>query len=804
MLNDLRFAFRMLTVRPWFSAIVVLTLALGIGINTTVFTLANAVLLKPVPVPNGGRLVCVMEQSLKDPRLKRWVSLPAYRDFRAQARTLSGLEAADQVQGSISENGLPAERYQLGEVSPGLFAMLQIWPVLGRPFTDADGVRGAAPVVMLGYGMWQSRYGGTADVIGRVVHVNGKAATIVGVMPEGFQFPNTQEFWMPLQPSPASEDRSGGGLMMVGLIRPGLDQAAVQADLARIAAGLARLHPDTEKDLTAQVLTFHEAFNGGPIRLIFMLMLGAVGFVLLIACANVANMMLSLSQVRSREIAVRVAVGASRGQIIRQLLVESMTLSVLGGLAGLLLSLFGVRAFDLACQDVGKPYWIQFTMDWVAFGYFALVSLGTGVVFGLVPALRTSRVDLNTALKEGTVGGSPGAGRLSGALVVVQFALTVVLLAGAGVMIRGFVEAQGINAAVPAAHLLTARVSLPDGKGERYETEEARRRMHDRILETLVTLPGVTGAALTSDMPGLGSQTRDIEVEGRPDPDPKQRPRAAAVFASARYPALVGLPLLTGRFLNETDGLPGREAAVVTRVFAAHFWPGASPLGGRFRFHQDGKPGAWITVAGVCGDLDQNPMDTVPAPLAFMSDRQEPWAWLGLLVRTDRDPAAVASAVRDGVRRIDPDLPVFEVRTLPEALAHQFWFLRVFGSLFLVFSLIGLAMASVGIYAVVAQATARRTREIGIRMALGATAGSVVALVVSRGFRQLGVGLLVGLAGAVVASRLMQGLPAVGSGHDPLIFSCSILLLLLVGLFACWLPARRAASIPPTEALRAE
>jgi predicted permease len=794
----------MIATRPWFSATVIITLALGIGVNTTVFTLVNAALYKPVPIPGGERLVIVAEHETKNPANRHPVSLPEYREYLEQNHTFSGLEAADTDQGVISENGIPPDRYDLAAVSPGLFGMLKTWPVLGRAFLAADGQRGAPRVALLSYSVWQKRYGGVSDIVGRTVQLNGSATTIIGVMPDGFHFPSTQDLWTPYVPAPENEDRTHRDLMLFGLLSPRTNIAAARADLAQISERMAKAFPETEKDYTALVQTFQESMNGGPIKLIFLLMLGAVGFVMLIACANVANMMLSRAQSRSREIAVRAALGASRLQIIRQLLVESVLLSALGGLLGLLLSQFGVHAFDLATQDVGKPYWVQFTMDWRAFAYFAALSLSTGLIFGIVPAWRASGVDLNTTLKDGTAGGTQRGSRLSGSLVVFQFALTVVLLAGAGVMIRSFVDAQRINPFVPAEHLLTARVSLPDGKGERYESVDARRKMHDRVLERLAALPGVTQVALSSDMPGLGSQTRDIEVEGHPNLDPKQPARAATVFATPNYLSTIGLPILMGRALNASDGLEGKEASIVTRSFAARYWPGESAVGRRFRFIPDGKPAAWVTVVGVCGDVVQDTMDPNPAPLAYFSNRQEPWAWLGILLRTGGDPVTATSSLRGAMQQLDPALPLFEVRTLPAAIDHEHWFLEVFGSLFLLFALIALAMALVGIYAVVAQATSRRTREIGIRMALGASAGRVVRLVLSRGLVELGAGLALGLAGAIAATRLMKGIPGLSSTNEPLIFILVVSVLLAAGLFASWLPARRAAKVDPLVALRTE
>jgi putative ABC transport system permease protein len=794
----------MIATHPWFAATIIATLALCMGVNTTVFTLVNAALFKPVPIPGGERLVAVREQDEKNPKDISGVSLPEYLEYREQARTLSSLEASSTQQAIVSEKGNPPDRYSMATVTAGLFEMLKTPPILGRPINRADCVAGAAPVVLIGYSIWQKRYLGAPDAVGRIIRLNGVPTTIIGVMPEGFRFPQVEDLWAPLVPTKDRLDRTHRDLMVYGLLTPGAGMDTANSEFSLISTRIAKAFPETEKGMTALVQTFHEAFNGGPIKLIFLLMLGAVGFVLLIACANVANMMLSRALARSREIALRAALGASRWQIIRQLLVESVLLSVIGGLVGLMLAQFGIHAFDIATQDVGKPYWVQFTMDWRAFTYFAAFSIGTGLVFGIVPARRASRVDLNTALKDGAVGGTQRAGRLSGILVVLQFALTVVLLAGAGVMIKGFIDVQRVNPFVPAAHIFTARLSLPDGKGERYESVESRRKMHDALMVRLAALLGVTEAALASNMPGLGSQYRDMEVEGAANPDPKHPPRAAAVFATPNYLAAIGVPIQSGRPLNETDGLEGREAAVVTRDFASRYWPGESPIGRRFRFITDGKPAAWNVVVGVCSNVAQNIQDKSPPPLVYLSDRQEPWAWIGIMLRASGDPSALTGAVRTAVQDIDPDLPLFEVRTLPAAIEHDNWFLKVFGSLFLLFAIIGLLIASIGIYAVVAQATSRRTREIGIRMALGASARNVVQLVLAQGLLQLGIGLAIGLTGAIAATRLMNSLPLASSTSDPMIFVAVVALLTCVGLFACYLPARRAAHIAPTEALRTD
>ncbi len=806
MFNDLRFACRMLVAHRWFSAAVIATLALGIGINTTVFTLVNAVLFKPVPIPGGERIVTVTNRSLTKPDERSRVSWADYLEYKAQNRTFEGIEAAARNQGVISEPGTPPERFSLARVTPRLFTLIRTPPIIGRGFVPADGRPGAEAVMLLGHGVWKNRYAGAPDVVGRAVRVNGQPATIIGVMPEGFKFPNNEDFWMPLAPDAELEKRTNHGLELFALLKSGATIAAADADLAVIAGRIAREHADTNKDLGASVRTFHETYNGDKIKAVFLMMLGAVGFVLLIACANVANMMLSRALARGREIAVRAAMGATRWQLVRQLLVESVLLSSLGGLLGLGLSAFGVHAFDLASRDVGKPYWVLFEMDWRAFSYFAALTVLSGILFGLVPALRASKVDLNTAMKDGTPGGGSHRGRLTGALVVLQFALTVVLLAGAGLMVRSFFAAQELNSFVRPQSIFTARIQLPEGKGEHYAEPLARRQFFEQLLPALRALPGVTAVAAAASFPGLGAAQRGLEIDGRPNPDPKQPPQAAMIVQTPNYLATIGLPILLGRGFTETDGDPGKEAVVVSRAFAAKHWPGETAVGKRFRLLENEKPKEWMTVIGVCADLVQNPNDKDTPPVVHLTYRQEPWGWMGILLRTSVDPASLATPVRATLQKIDQDLPLFEVRTLTAALEKQRWFLNIFGTLFTVFALTGLLMASVGIYAVVAQTTARRTREIGIRMALGATAAAIAQLVLTRGLTQLLIGLVLGLGGAIAASRLLDkiGFLIGVSPHDPVVFLGITALLIAIGVAACWLPARRAAAIAPIEALRTE
>jgi len=797
----------MIAKHRWFSAAVVATLAIGIGINSTIFTLVDAVLYKPVGVPGGERLVVVSGFQLDNPSENSPVAWLDFVEFRDHNTSFAALNAIENGQGVIGEAGIPPERYSLARITPGMFGMIQTPVVLGRGFTPADGEPGAEPVMLIGYQIWQQRYGGAADAIGRSVRLNGSPTTIVGVMPQGVRFPNNRDLWVPLVPTAAHEDRGSRTLFLCGMLKPGVSPEAAMSDLSVIATRLRTEFAETNENRGVRVGTFHEFFNGGPIRVVFLMMLGAVGFVLLIACANVANMMLARGVARGREIAVRAAVGASRGRLVRQLLVESVLLSAIGGAAGLGIALFGLRAFDLATQNVGRPYWIDFSMDWRAATYFVLISLASGVIFGLLPALRASRVDLNTAIKTGTPGSGTDKGRLTGSLVVLQFALTVVLLAGAGAMIRSFFAVREINAFTQPESLFTARVQLPEQDGERYKEPESRRQFTEAALADMRNLPGVTAAAVASTAPGMQGSSRSVQIDGRPAPTPELPESGSMVVTTPGYLETARLPLLLGRTFNELDGEPGREAAIVSLAFAERYWPGEDAIGKRFRLSpQPDADEAWMTVVGVSANLDADPNSPEAPPTFYITYEQKPWGWMTFLLRTTGDASVLATPVRQVVQRHDAELPMFDVRTLAAGIEQETWFLKVFGTVFSVFAVSGLVMAGVGIYGVIAHHTARRTREIGIRMALGATTANIARLVVSRGMWQLGLGLALGLGGAFAAVKLMAsaGLLVAVTATDPTLFVGVVGLLLMVGLSACWLPARRATRVAPTEALRTE
>ncbi len=797
MRNDLRFALRMIFSHRWFSLAVVITLALGIGLNTMVFTLINAVLFKPVPVPGGARLVSILSRNGTTREGFQPMSLADFEDYRAQAASLESMEGAIDEEGVISENGNPPQPYHLQRATAGIFSMLHANPILGRGFVSTDDKPGAAPVVVIGYGVWKDRYGSASGVIGRQVRVNAQLATIIGVMPDGYRFPSGVDIWMPLVPTPEFQKRDNRRIRAYGILKPGVSLQAATGEFDRISRRLASQYL-VDKDFGASVETFHQRYNGGEIRIIFLLMLAAVGFVLLIACADVANMMLSRALTRKREMSIRAALGASRWRVIRQLLIESVLLSMIGGLLGLGLAALGVRWFDFATREV-RPSWIAFTMNYTVFGYFAALCIVSGLLFGTAPALRASRADLNELLKDGARSvGRHREGWLTSLLVVFQFALTLVLLTGAGIFVHSLLASFSINPSIPASQLTVARLNLPD---TRYKDADARLRFYDQLLPRLRAIPGVSRVAIVSAAPGLGAGREQIELEHAPVNDPSHRLSISLLAQSAGYFETIHLPLLEGRDFTATDGAPQHAVAVLTREAAARFWPNQDPIGKRFRLYDNQKPTEWTTVVGVSANMVQELISNDPRPLIFVPYRQEGWESMSIMLESSLDPTA---AVRAAVQALDAELPLREVSTLSAALEHQTWFLRVFGKLFGSFAFIGLVMASVGIYAVIAHAGSLRTQEIGVRVALGASFHSILMLVMKRGLWQIGSGLMLGLALAIPAAHLMSAIPLRVSASDPTVFLIVAAVLVTVGVFACWLPARHAAGLDPVRAIRYE
>ena len=806
---NLKYAVRMLVKDPWFTCVAVLALGLGIGVNNTVFTFVNAVLLRGLPFANADQIVHVNSRNSAENN-DMPVSYPDFVDWRAQAKTFASLAAFQPSTMNISDSGHPPERAQGVRISANAFSILGERPITGRDFRSDEDHKGAEPVALVGYGIWKTRYGSDPNLVGRSIKINEVPHTVIGIMADGMRFPFNADLWVPLVPDGDLEKRDVRRLNLFGRLAPGSTIKRAQSELSGIAKALEQQYPDTNKNVDAEVMTFNDRFNGGPIRIVFLALMGAVGCVLLIACANVANLMLSRSVRRSREIAVRVALGASRGRVIRQLLLESVLLACLGGVLGLALSLVGVRLFDAAVSDVGKPYWIKFTMDSTVFAFLLAVCFATGIIFGLVPALQVSKTNLNDILKENGRGNAGGrrARWLASSMVVAELTLTIVLLAGAGLMIRSFFKLYAMDVGVDTSRMLTMRLSLADKK---YPTPEQRRLFYESLLPRLAAVPGVAAASITSAPPASGAGTRQLEIEGRPAADPAKLPEVTTLLVSDGYFDALGTSMRQGRALRDEDGKEGSEAVVVNARFASQFFPGEDAVGKRIRLKTGGRAAAqepakpWMTIVGISPTIRQrNVQEIEPDAVAYLSYRLEPPQGTAILIRSHGDAGSLISALRQAVQTVDPDQPVFGVQTMDQALAQNRWPYRVFGTLFTIFAIIALVLSAVGIYAVTAYSVTQRTQEIGVRMALGAQPRQVSWLILRQGLVQLIVGLTLGTAGALAAGPILQALLVQIKPRDPVTLAAIAVIFALVTIVACLIPARRATRLDPLTALRVE
>jgi predicted permease len=812
MFRDLRYALQLIAREPWYSAVAVLALSLGIGLNATVFTLVNAVLIRGLPFKDSDRLLVVGAQ-FKNAGGPGGVSLPDLADIRAQSKAFSALSGYDTNSMNISDDVAPPQQARGVRLTSNTFGVLGQPLLLGRDLMPDDDRAGSPRVAILGYALWKSRYDGDPKITGRIIRIDGDPVTIVGIMPEGMMFPSQAELWTSLVPTKDEQVRSARFLGVFGRLSPGATRAQALTELNGIAARLAAAYPDTNTDYRSVVIqSFNEAFNGGKIRAVFLAMMGAVGFVLLIACANVANLQLSRSVRRSREVAVRMALGASRWRIIRQLLVESVLLGCLGGALGLGLAVVGVRLFDRAVTNSGKPYWIVFSFDPIVFAFLAGVCVLTGVLFGLAPALQVSRTNVNEILKESGRGNAGGlrARWMTGTMVVLELALTFVLLVGAGLMIRSFLNLYTIDLGIRTGNLMTMRMVLPVNK---YPTPESRRAFYDHLSPRLAAIAGVDSVSFGNNIPPFGAGRRGIEVEGRAPVKADDAPQVGVVITSPGFFDTLGVQLRRGRQFHDTDGAPGSETVILNEKLAGQLFPNEDPIGRRVRFFpgasRPGQPApappVWRTIVGISPTLRYAGAQSIdPLPIVFTPLRQEPNGYTMLLVRSRLDPGVVMGAVRREVALVDPDQPVFTVQTMTQILEQQMWPYRVFGSLFAIFAVIALVMSAVGLYAVMAYSVTQRTSEIGVRMALGAGARQVSWLVLKRGLFQTTLGISIGLFGAIFLSKVMSSLLIDVTARDPITFVTITVVLTSVAIAACLLPAQRATRVDPLVALRIE
>jgi predicted permease len=759
-------------------------------------------LYKNLPFENSDRILYISSLDRVKGRFQD-MSYPDYQDFRSQAKSFDGMAASTGWQGDISDGIDLPQGYHCTQMTANAFSVIGQKPVAGRDFFPEDDRPGAPPVAILTYGLWESRYGKDRSVIGRTIRINAVPTVVIGVMPRGLRFPAESDLWLPMPATAQRQDRGNRYAMMFGRLAAGATLESARAEMETIASRLARQYPETNKDLTTLVQNYNHMAVRGKIRSVFMMMLAAVGFVLLIACANVANLLLARAVGRSHEISIRTALGASRWRVIRQLLVESLLLSVTGGGLGWLLAIWGTRAFDLAITPTGKPAWIDFSLDYRVLLYLAAISIGTGIIFGLVPALRLSKLDVSSSLKEGGRGrGGSRRGRyLSGVLVVVEMTLAVVLLAGAGLMLRSFVKAYAAPVGVNTANVMTMWTDLP---AVRYFRPEQQVAFYQRLKARLEQIPGVEVATIMSDLPGDGIKPFQYELEGAPPTDPSQRPRGGLLVGPDYFRAMQ-VQLVAGRPFTDADGGSGVPSAIVNQSFANRFWPGENALGKRVRLVEANVKQAWLTVVGVAPDILQNTGSLVEHdPLLYLPYQQKPQSLMFVAARTRVPPATLGDTFRRAVQEVDEDLPVRHVATLESEVALRSRIIGVLGTMFAIFGGLAFLLASVGLYAVIAHAVNQRTQEIGVRLAMGASMTDVLKLVFAQGMGQLTIGLTLGMAGAFAVTRVMDDLLVGVSPTDPLTFASVALALTLAGILGCAVPARRAIRVDPAITLRHE
>jgi putative ABC transport system permease protein len=814
-MHDIRTALRALSLRPGFTFIALITLALGIGANAAIFSVVDAVLVRPLPFADPDRLVMPWEFSAEVQRRAGFDRLPAspadVTDFINRNTTFEELASLRAERVNLTGGGDP-ERVGAVRVSQNFLKTLGVQPVHGRDFTASDGSE--TRVILIGHGLWQRRYGGAVDVLGRAISLNGEPATIVGVMPPWFHFPAggelptgfgyapMPEVWSLDRLSPeVQRNRGGKSFSLIGRLRSGVSRQAAEANLAEIAADIARQFPASNAGWTVRVIPLREQLVGS-VRTPLVVLLTAVGIVLLIACVNVANLLLVRASARQREVAVRYALGAERWQILRQLFVESLLLSLGAGVLGILIGFWALQAL-LTMLPASTPAVSEAVLDWRVVAFTAAVSILTGIVFGVVPAVQTARVDLSEGLREGARGsiGTRRAHRTRNALVVVEVALAAMLLILASLLIQTFVRLLNVDTGFQADGVLTMEVSLPRTVYQGQRPAD----FFDRLVTRLSAVPGVDKVAATSSVPLGGTENlRQITVEGRPRPEPGKEVIADFRVVTPDYFRTMGIPHLAGDELPRQPGPESPLVLLINSMMADSVFPGENPLGRRIKLTNFEQNSPWYTVAGVVGDTRHTALDSAVRPQVYVHQNVEPSLQMIVVLRTRDDPAGYASVARAAVHELDGNQPAGRIRTMravvSDAVARQRFTMFLAG----VFAALALVLSLVGLYAVVSFSVAERTQELGLRFALGATPRSLLGLVLSDGLKLVGVGVAVGLAVAFVLARFLETQLFGVTAHDPGTFIAVPVLLVCAAVAGCLIPARRATRIDPMTALRTQ
>ena len=816
LVQDIRYGVRSLIRTPGFSAVALIVLALGIAANTAIFTIVNALLLRPLPYPDSDQIMMLWETN---PRFQIGVdTLPVtagnFMDWREQNSVFDYVSALGVGHWNLTGGDGP-ERISGASVSPNFFRLMGVEPKLGREFRDEEENPGAGKVLVISHALWQRRFAGELDVIGKTMTLDAESYTVIGVAPEGFQFPranempyfvgvsNQTDLWRPMTLGDdfVNKKRANHQLCVIARLKSGITREQAQTEMTAITERLEQSYPESNQGIGARVVPLNEQVVGN-IRVALLVLMGAVALVLLIACANVANLLLARSSARQKEIAIRTALGASRGRVVRQLLTEALLLSTTSAIAGTLLSLWGIKAIlSLSRQNLPRAY--EIGVDVQVLGFTVGIALLTSVLFGLTPALQASKINLSEWLKEGSHGSSGGqrSNHVRGMLVIAEVALSLVLLIGAGLMIKSLAGLLSVDPGFEPHNALTMQIAL---LGSKYPIANQQNAFFQEVTHRVETLPGVESVGLISSAPLSGGvYAGGFSIQGKVSPESDDLVADRRMISQQYFNAL-GIPIINGRGFSERDDQSSQGVAIVSETWARRYLPGEDPIDKRIKLGGRDSTRPWLSIVGIAGDVRDTSLESDARPCVYLPYPQFPSSGMTLVVRAAFDPKVLISAIRDQVWAVDKDQPVTDVKTMDQYVSDSVSRRRFNALLLTTFASLALILASVGIYGVMAYSVSQRVHEIGIRVALGAQSSDVIKLVIGRGIMLVLAGVAIGLGGALALTRVMTSLLYGVSAADPMTFAVVSVLLVAVALLASYIPARRATKVDPMIALRCE